>query len=364
MKIQSSKKHKATSRSKSNLQSLTAAALILPGLLQVSAYAADDDEVDFQYSHYQEGNRAVYIDPTMNPAYLSGTSVNGLHAIEADSLRGSARISLTDRIKFGFNYTQDTWGGATPIASAPVISGAMFPSVNQTTGVLTGASPFVHNLINTPFFIDKKGNLFKPNSTYDPNLGYIYTLGKIANQVTDVLAGASAETRNQGDFKLGYDWDNASVTGGGGISVENDYDSRFGNLGTRFDFNQKRTSVNVGHSYTNSYTHATMDPYPAPWTDPGPYGANNAIATGWQTGNLTTYQTYSPLTEGTLTSNYSRQTLATSLYKLHRTRHSSGLGQQSGSNPGLDQKFPAGTGPWLYSQHRLFDQSLQSGVCL
>jgi Protein of unknown function (DUF3570) len=37
-----------------SLHALTAAALILPGLLQSSAQAADDDEVDFQYSHYQE----------------------------------------------------------------------------------------------------------------------------------------------------------------------------------------------------------------------------------------------------------------------------------------------------------------------
>ncbi len=36
---------------------LTAAAMILPGLIQPLAHAAEEDSVDFQYSHYQEGKR-------------------------------------------------------------------------------------------------------------------------------------------------------------------------------------------------------------------------------------------------------------------------------------------------------------------
>jgi hypothetical protein len=40
------------------LSALTAAALVLPGLMLTSVQAADDDEeVDFQYSHYQEGEQ-------------------------------------------------------------------------------------------------------------------------------------------------------------------------------------------------------------------------------------------------------------------------------------------------------------------
>ena len=48
------------------------------------------------------------------------------------------------------------------------------------------------------------------------------------------MATASPETRKQGDFKLSYDWDNAAVSVGGGISIEDDYDSRFGNIGRTF----------------------------------------------------------------------------------------------------------------------------------
>ncbi|MBK8814214.1 MAG: DUF3570 domain-containing protein [Methylococcaceae bacterium] len=73
------------------------------------------------------------------------------------------------------------------------------------------------------------------------------------------MATASPETRKQGDFKLSYNWDNAALSVGGGISIEDDYDSRFGNIGGRFDFNQKQTTLNVDLSYTNSYTHATRD---------------------------------------------------------------------------------------------------------
>lgn len=44
----------------SSLQSLTKAALLLPGLLSTPVHAAEGDEVDFQYGHYQETNRTVY----------------------------------------------------------------------------------------------------------------------------------------------------------------------------------------------------------------------------------------------------------------------------------------------------------------
>ncbi len=73
------------------------------------------------------------------------------------------------------------------------------------------------------------------------------------------MAMASPEVRKQGDFKLSYDWDNAGLSVGGGISVEDDYESRFGNIGGRFDFNQKQTVLNVDLSYTNSDTNAVLD---------------------------------------------------------------------------------------------------------
>ena len=38
-----------------------------------------------------------------------------------DNLHGSAALTLFDRLKFAFDYIQDTWSGATPIATAPLV---------------------------------------------------------------------------------------------------------------------------------------------------------------------------------------------------------------------------------------------------
>ena len=107
-----------------SLQALTKAAFLLPGLLSTPVHATEGDEVDFQYGYYQEGNRSVYgmvSDPNTGNSNMSGLPT-GLKPISVDSLHGSAKMALTDRFKFAFNYLQDTWGGATPIASAPVAS--------------------------------------------------------------------------------------------------------------------------------------------------------------------------------------------------------------------------------------------------
>jgi Protein of unknown function (DUF3570) len=258
---------KDSTRTPTTLSTFTAASLVLPGLMQTSAKAADEDEVDFQYSHYQEGNRSIYglvdHDNDFDTADITGKLPQNLNPIEVDSLHGRARFSLTDRVKFAFNYLQDTWSGATPIGTAPQIANgnhARYKSVDsqtgQVVGTVTGASPFLYFGSVSTFFIDK-------------NLGNYYasieggrdggTPGAKNNQLTHVLSYASPETRKQGDFKLSYQWDEAELTIGGGISVENDYESRFGNLGGRFDFNQKQTSVNWGVSYTNSDTSATLD---------------------------------------------------------------------------------------------------------
>ncbi|NOU44372.1 MAG: DUF3570 domain-containing protein [Methyloglobulus sp.] len=217
-----------------SLHALTAAALILPGLLQSPAYAADDDEVDFQYSHYQEGKRNL------------GGVVNDLNAIEVEGLHGGAKVSLTDRIKFAFNYTQDTWGGATPRFNTPV-DGANSDII--THKILASASPKYNVFSNK---IDANNNILNIIDS-DPVDGHsIYA--KQDTRWVHTLAVASPETRKQGDFKLSYQWDETALDVGGGISVENDYESRFGNLSLRQDFNQKQASVNLGLSYTNSDT--------------------------------------------------------------------------------------------------------------
>ncbi len=236
-------KPKSTASSGSPLQALTVAALALPGLVLPAAYAADD-EVDFQYSHYQEGKRNLY------------TVQNDRNPIEADSLLGKAKISLSDRIKFAFNYTQDTWSGATPITTAPLVLRGNRPVQADTADgntITVGASPYLNGgiLLNRnfiPLAQDANGDVTGEDA-----------------RVVHTLATASPETRKQGDFKLGYEWDEAALDMGGGISIENDYESRFGNLNGRWDFNQKLTSLNLGLSYTNSSTAAIRDHDASPY---------------------------------------------------------------------------------------------------
>ncbi len=93
------------------LSTLTAAALVLPGLLQQSVQAADEDSVDFQYSYYQEGKRTNLSGFQYN-AFAGSFKYaipNPSNPIELDSLYGSAKVTLTDRVKFAFNYIRDTW---------------------------------------------------------------------------------------------------------------------------------------------------------------------------------------------------------------------------------------------------------------
>lgn len=248
---------KTADSNKPALLALTTAALMLPGLMQSAAHAAEDDEIDFQYSHYQEGNRAGSIG--IGTDISTGNDVKlpvprNRAPIEVDSVHGSARVSLTDRVKFAFNYIEDTWSGATPFASAPAHSSANQGDITiyPDGTIVGGASPWA----NAQGRLDSQGNPVA--AVYDPATGQLLSYEK--DTTVHVMGYASPEVRKQGDFKLSYDWDEAAASLGGGISSERDYESRFVNLGGRLDFNQKQTTVNLELSYTNSSVDAVMDP--------------------------------------------------------------------------------------------------------
>ncbi len=246
----------AAIKNKSNsLQALTAAALLLPGLLQSPQAAAEENEVDFQYGHYQEGYRNLY------------GAQSKFDPIEVDSLHGSAKITLADRIKLSLNYSEDTWSGATPITTAPLVFDAN-RAILKTTGrgknavtTVVGASPYVQS---GQLFVDRNFNPINYN-LFGTTKKQMY--GAVNKQVVHTMSTASPETRQQGDFKLGYEWDEMALNVGGGISVERDYESRFVNLGSRWDFNQKQTSLNLGLSYTNSSTFAILDHFVTPYIE-------------------------------------------------------------------------------------------------
>ena len=233
----------------STLKALTAAALCLPGLFQSTVVqAAAEEKASFGYGHYQEGRRNLY-----------GAN-SQFKPIEVDSLLGSGHFNLTDRTKFAFNYSQDTWGGATPINSSPLAfggNGGFTGSNADQTDTKSGATPYLTKL--TALFDQQLNPVEKTyNAQYQP----VY---KVNNQVVDTMSLASPETRQQGDFNLGYSFDDATLEVGGGTSVERDYDSSFGNINSIWDLNQGLTTVNIGQSYTNSYTHATVNHDASPY---------------------------------------------------------------------------------------------------
>ncbi len=212
------------------LRALTAAALALPGLMAGHAQAADGDEYTFEYRHYAEGERN-----------LDGQSYRDLQLkpVEVDSLSAGAHGSLTDRWKFGLDYTQDTWSGATPITTAPhaavaaqVFSGASIPTFYSTDPK------------HRPVVVNFKSKFLQ----YAPD-----------SRLVDIMATASPETRRQVSGKLGYAWDTATLNVGGGISDEPDYKSYFFNIDGSVDLDQKLTTLAWGASFTTSNISAQED---------------------------------------------------------------------------------------------------------
>lgn len=237
-------------------RALTAAALALPGLAPSPAHAEEGDEAGFQYGRYEEGERQLFaVKSAFDP-------------IEVDSLHGRGGVTLFDRLKFAFNYVQDTWSGATPITTAPLLLGGNRPS--SPDGV-SGATP----MIEGDLLFDSQ---FNPLNTD----GFGNVTGGTNEQLVHTLSSASPETRRQGDFKLGYEWDEVALDVGGGISSERDYESRWVNTHGRWDLNQKLTTLNLGLGYIASDTEALLDADSVPYIDTSAFDdqIENLMSTG------------------------------------------------------------------------------------
>ena len=225
-----------TVKSRNTLQALTSAALMLPGLISTPGHAAGQDRINFQYSRYEEGGRNLYGVP------------HSLKPISADVLHGSGLFSLSDRTQFSFGYTQDTWSGATPISITPLATtGGNRPY--KVNGVVTGASP----ILNSNVLLDHDLNIIGR----DPLTKQ--TTGVVDPRSVLVMVSASPETRRQANFGLSHEWNEAAINVAGGFSRERDYQSSFGSLGGRLDFNQKLTSVKFNGGYTQSDIGAILD---------------------------------------------------------------------------------------------------------
>lgn len=233
---------------RSSLQALTAAALILPGLAPVQA--TDDNEFSFQYGRYEESRRNLgpLFDGNSNQTDITKSQ---LKPITVDSIQTGAKVRLADRIKFAFNYIQDTWSGATPISTAPSSRHG-----NQAFSV-SGASPWLNTGgRNGLVYFDSHRRPLLVKADFDTF--ETVSLGQDKRNV-HTMSVASPEVRKEGNFNMTYEWDEATVSAGGGLSIENDYESRFANLGLTLDFNQKMTTLSGGLSYSNSSTSARLD---------------------------------------------------------------------------------------------------------
>jgi hypothetical protein len=249
------------------LQALYLSALALPGMTAVQAEDTDED-IGLQFSHYEESTRPIYAlfssSNTSNNIFTTNNSTgqihNGYNPITVDSEHAYGNFRIDDRTRFGFNFDQDLWSGASPQFTSPAISGVEYAQAERYSQTGTGASPG-YDQNGQRFLVNAQHQLFYV-AQQQTNTATRQSIVKLApaTQLTQVLGYASPEIRNQGDAHFGYDWDNASLDVGGGVSIERDYLSRFGNVGGRLYYNQKQTTFNYGLSYTNSSTHAQEMP--------------------------------------------------------------------------------------------------------
>jgi hypothetical protein len=219
-----------------SLLALTSAALALPGLIMSSAHAdIDGGQLSFQYGRYREGGATKSLFRQKN------------NNIQVDSLHAFGEIDLSDRLTFRGNFIQDTWAGATPITAAPAAVTRFNPNVQ------TGASAFTNTRGGLVDFDTKTGQgLALIPGTFN---------SVVTGEIVHVMAQASPETRKQGDFGLKYEWNEATLEVGGGLSQERDFESQYFRLGGNWDFNQKLTTLTWGVNYTNNTINVLRYPF-------------------------------------------------------------------------------------------------------
>lgn len=220
------------------LEALTTAALALPGL---AASAEPRDELRLQYGRYEEDDRRL---PGVQSRF---------DPIDVDYLNLGATVGLLDRWHFSLDYFQDTWSGATPIASAPQ---SLFGNRASAPDGVSGATPFlVGDLYFDGDFQVLESDLFG-TLTGRPDKGLVHT-----------LSSASPETRKEVDFGLDYAWDDATLAGTGGISVEPDYLSGFARLEGGVDLARKLTRLELGTTIARSAIDSHLDHDAVPYLD-------------------------------------------------------------------------------------------------
>lgn len=265
------------------LRALLLSALALPGMTGAARASPDDavqaasarsqalpsldeapvpdesQELGIQYSQYREGARQLLgpgttaiIPPSANSSVTGiATGIRqlpGMAPVKEEGEHVYLRLRLGDRSRIGFDHVEDLWSGASPLADLPahMVTGASVSG--QVGGYFNGRG---QALFQTQYQANANPNLFSGAPQKD-----VYARD---TQVSHAMGYASPEARRQTSIKYGYDWDDKSLDVGAGVSRESDFLSQFGNLSLRRDWNEKRTSVTTGLSYTRGDIHAQWD---------------------------------------------------------------------------------------------------------
>lgn len=222
-----------TSRANSaTLQALTAAALLLPGMH--TALAQTPPSLSVQATRFEEGERHTAV-PT-GGAPLQAWTLD-LHAVQP----------LNDSLHVALDYTQDSWSGATPVATAPLAFGGNRPRRISSGGstVISGASPLLNGTLLldgnlTPLALNAKGVL-------RADTGNELIMSSASPELRQQLNAAFVHTATSRRFQLDL-----------GLSHEDDYRSRHVGARTAFDFNNKQTTLALGAGYTSSDISANL----------------------------------------------------------------------------------------------------------
>ena len=81
------------------------------------------------------------------------------------------------------------------------------------------------------------------------------------------MTSASPETRKEAHGTLSYEWREASLSIGGGVSDEGDYHASVVDVGGQFDFDHKRSSLAWGVSHAVARAAVTLPSTWAGWVD-------------------------------------------------------------------------------------------------
>lgn len=213
------------------LRALTLAAAALPNMLPACAQAFEIEQAQLNYSHYEEGGRDFARGPAIG--------LKRPPDLKVDTVRGGLRLKLDERLSASFDFSQDTWSGATPYITAP----------EGFTATITGASLFVNSANNGGIASRVNRRTLQPLNL---------ATGRPATRVINVMTSASPETRQQGRLAVKRTWDEAALEVSGGLSDEPDFKSVSFASQLSLDFNSKLTTVTAGVGRTSSNIDARL----------------------------------------------------------------------------------------------------------